>query len=819
MRLKQTQEAYVLKINQFAYVPTDLPQIKKELADIRFLDPRSEKIAEPLTLFKQLLLKFFLESQSLQVREEKLGDLMATKKLPLPDYTSSASSLSKNAFYNVALQLLQFQVSLDFDLDKPVETMEKLGLPTADIDKQDVTKDQLIQAWYLLLNTRTKNGQLLIDYLAGQGYYHQFKNIPKPLLFNGKSQAVFDTDKLIREVVYVESSEDSDHDGKLDLIKAEVIRPSETNSGLKVPVVYTASPYDQGTNDKLGEQLTHDVNEPLAHKKPNKLKYKDISVEAPDEKLPTDRKVKGTTDVAEESFAKTWTYALNDFLLARGFAVVYSAGIGTSGSDGVRTTGDWHETKAVTSVIEWLHGDRTAFTNHTDNIAIKAWWSNKNIGMIGRSYLGTNSTAAAMTGVAGLKTAVVEAGISNWYDYYRENGLTIAPGGFQGEDTDVLAALCFSRMQQAGDFHKIQPEWDKELKKLTKAQNRKSGSYDQFWDARNLMKHDNTKIDMLLVHGLNDWNVKLSNVFNLREELKKRPITQKIILHQGQHEYLNNFRSVDYSDIVNLWLTNKLLGYENNANALLPEVIVQDNTKEDTWTPYKDWGDDAKIKKVSLSDKWLKNIQGNSSFNDKLPKKLFDKYIKNTKSWRKQLYKFDGSSTKLDERCIRLLSKPLKKDIVIDGQISFDLKLSSSQNVGLLSAVVVDYGKAKRLTEVPTVLSPQQIITGYHWRKDDLKEFTFQKKATQYKKISDGHINLQNRENSYRSDEIKPGKKYQVEFKLQPEFFRVLKGHRIGILLFATDMDFTIRGNQDITYSLDLDNSYVSLPLLNSSHK
>lgn len=107
--------------------------------------------------------------------------------------------------------------------------------------------------------------------------------------------------------------------------------------------------------------------------------------------------------------------------------MVYSSGIGTKDSDGFRTTGTKAETLSATAVIEWLHGDRVAFTNRFDQLAIKAWWSNGNIGMTGRSYLGTLATAAAFTGVNGLKTAIVEAGLSDYYPYYRENGLVVAP--------------------------------------------------------------------------------------------------------------------------------------------------------------------------------------------------------------------------------------------------------------------------------------------------------------------------------------------------------------------------------------------------------
>ena len=68
-------------------------------------------------------------------------------------------------------------------------------------------------------------------------------------------------------------------------------------------------------------------------------------------------------------------YAFNDYFLARGFAVVYSAGVGTRYSDGFRWIGGPEETAGAVAVIEWLTGKRRAFTNRTDGVVIKAWWS------------------------------------------------------------------------------------------------------------------------------------------------------------------------------------------------------------------------------------------------------------------------------------------------------------------------------------------------------------------------------------------------------------------------------------------------------------
>ena len=151
--------------------------------------------------------------------------------------------------------------------------------------------DELKSAWYWLLATHNKDGQTYIDSLAAKGYFTPFYGkVSKPMLFNGKTLPVFDPHKLIREVVYVESPQDSDHDGKRDLLKAEILRPYETENGLKVPVLYTASPYNQGTNDETGEKLTHNVNVPLKHKTPNDLNYEDIEYHESSDSLPLARK-------------------------------------------------------------------------------------------------------------------------------------------------------------------------------------------------------------------------------------------------------------------------------------------------------------------------------------------------------------------------------------------------------------------------------------------------------------------------------------------------------------------------------------------------
>ena len=49
--------------------------------------------------------------------------------------------------------------------------------------------------------------------------------------------------------------------------------------------------------------------------------------------------------------------------------------LGTKGSDGFETCGTDLEIDAFKCVIEWLHGDRVAYTDKTSNVAISADWS------------------------------------------------------------------------------------------------------------------------------------------------------------------------------------------------------------------------------------------------------------------------------------------------------------------------------------------------------------------------------------------------------------------------------------------------------------
>lgn len=800
-----------MKINQFAHLKVSHQQKVNELTKIHFLTSNDQQRSLN-SLFTIFLKRAFVEAQSPNTFKQKLHALLATSTQDLSDFLAD-HQLTANVFYTVAMQLLGFEIHDDFECETVFDTMKKYQIFHYE---QLQSNNDLIDAWYDLLCTHGKNGQTYLDTLASHGFFKAFWDLPvnqKPLLFNGKTQPVFDTSQLIREVVYVESSLDTDHDGKRDLLKAEIIRPKETNNGLRVPVLYTASPYNQGTNDQAADRLMHDVNVPLKRKQPNDLTYKDIEFHQPTNNIPPARPVKGETQQAEETFGTEKAVTLNNYFLSRGFAAVYAAGIGTMDSDGERTCGTKEETESTIAIIEWLAGNRRAFTNKTDNLEIKAWWCNGSVAMTGKSYLGTLATAAATTGVAGLKTIISEAAISSWYDYYRDGGLVIAPGGFPGEDADILAEECFSRQKQAGDYLKCQKQFNNDLAEITKGQARDTGDYNSFWDARNYLKNAaNIQCDVVMVHGLNDWNVKPRNVYHLYHELEKLPVTKKLFLHQGQHIYINNFQSIDFTDMMNLWLTNKLYGIDNHADELLPDVCVQDNSVESTWHTYNGWHTDNPVtQQLNFEpDKLVNHSVNNStaSFNDQIQPTAFEKYKDNWNLWRSDL--LSETSTALSHNRLIFKTAKLDNDLYLQGCPHIQLKVASSVDKGMLSFMLVDFGNARRLKEVPSTLELKALDSGYRWRPDDLKEFKLGK-STPWKMITKGHINLQNRENPWKTNELLPNTFYSLELDLQPMFYHLLKGHQLGLVVYSTDMEMTVRGNEDITYTLQLNECQLTI--------
>lgn len=756
-----------MKYNQYSYLSVDQKDILKELKEIGFDLPTHLPEKE---LFEWFVRKVYFTYKD---TDYPLSNLVVDSKTDFLTYIQSDCEWSPNIFYTVALQLLGFRYFIDFeDTDS---FLKEVQFP--------IEYGNLVENLYHLLNTRTVKGNLLIDQLVSDGLIPEDNQYH---YFNGKSLATFTSHDAIREVVYVESRVDTDKDGLPDLVKVSIIRPRYEG---KIPAVMTASPYHQGTNDKASDKALYNMNVDLEVKEPHT-----IQVEVPQLELVDPVGSAELVDEAEETLTHiNSSYTLNDYLLPRGYANLYVSGVGTKDSQGLMTNGNYQQIEAYKNVIDWLNGRCRAFTDHTRKRQVKADWSNGKVATTGISYLGTMSNGLATTGVDGLEVIIAEAGISSWYNYYRENGLVTSPGGYPGEDFDSLAELTYSRNLLGGDYLHHNAAHQADLDRVKKELDRASGDYNQFWHDRNYLLHaDRVQAEVVFTHGSQDWNVKPLHVFNMFQALPAS-IKKHLFYHNGAHVYLNNWQSIDFRESMNALLSKKLLGYDSSYE--LPTVIWQDNTGEQSWTFLDDFGNQTSQRTFSLGDD-EKVIQNRYETKD------YERYGKAYPTFLTDLYQDKAQQVTID--------LPIEEDLHLNGKARLHLRLHSSTNKGLLSAQLLELGSKKYLQPYPAVLSVRTLDNGRYHMLDNLTELPF-KEAGQ-RVISKGYLNLQNRHDLLEIETVTPGEWMEFDFDLQPTIYKLEKGATLRLVLYTTDFEITVRDQTDYQLTIDLAQSSLHLP-------
>lgn len=757
-----------MKYNQFSFIPRPIAIAEQELQALGFDITHQQADKKALENFCR---KIFFNYKD---TDYPLCQLIADFETDLLTFFNSERPLTADIFYTISLQLLGFIPHVDFT--NTTDFLEKIAFPI------NYQKGHILEALYRLLVSRQKSGMTLLDDLMSKGLipvdndYH---------FFNGKSLATFDTTDLIREVVYVQSTLDTDQDGQLDLIKVNIIRPKTSH---QLPTMMTASPYHQGTNVVANDKKLYKMEGDLAVKPARTINvetrdFKPLAV--PDVDLPVGE--------SEERFNFIDPYTLNDYFLVRGFANIYVSGVGTAGSDGFMTSGDYAQVESFKAVIDWLNGKAIAFSSHRRDQKVVADWASGLVCTTGKSYLGTMSTALATTGVEGLKVIIAESAISSWYDYYRENGLVCSPGGYPGEDLDVLTELTYSRNLLTGDYLRNNAHYQELLDEQSAQLDRASGDYNQFWHDRNYLPHaDKVKATCVFTHGLQDWNVKPRHIFNIFNSLPDT-VEKHAFLHHGEHVYMHNWQSIDFRESMNTLLSEKMLGQDNHF--VLPTLIWQDNSQEQTWTSLAEFGSNNQATLALGTDQKI--------IDNHYAKAEFERYSKNFRTFKSEL--FTGQANAI---CLDL---PIEHDYHINGQITLHLTVKSSENKGILSAQVLDYGEKKRFKDVPSVLDLYAIDNGRNFSREALKELPFTK--TKERVITKGVLNLQNRTDLLTIEDIPANEWMTIDFTLQPSIYKLEKGGTLRVLLYTTDFEHTIRDNSNYILTVDLDQSSVELPV------
>ena len=756
-----------MRYNQFSYYPVTNQEALQELSELGFKLDLSTSEKEQFEAFVRTC--FFNYTNT----DYPLTTLAVDKETDLLTFFNSDRELTVEIFYTVAFQLLGFSYLVDFE--DGLAFHKETAFP--------IVYGDLIDNLYQLLNTRTKKGNTLIDQLVSDGLIPEDNNYH---YFNGKSLATFSTNNVIREVIYVETRVDSDKDGLPDLIKVNIIRPAYNG---KIPAVMTASPYYQGTNDKASDKALYKMEAELEVKEPH-----EITLENPTLDLVEPVGDAELVSEAEEKLTHiNSSYTLNDYFLPRGFANIYVSGLGTKDSQGLMTNGDYRQVEAYKNVIDWLNGRCRAFTDHSRKRQVKADWSNGKVATTGLSYLGTMSNGLASTGVDGLEVIIAEAGISSWYNYYRENGLVTSPGGYPGEDFDSLDELTYSRNLLAGDYIRGNDAHKASIEELKKNLDRKTGDYNQFWHDRNyLINAHKVKAEVVFTHGSQDWNVKPLHVYQMFNALPSH-INKHLFYHNGAHVYMNNWQSIDFRESMNALLTQKLL--DQKTDYQLPRVVWQDNTAPQTWLSLEDFGNQSKHKTFSLGteEAVIENHYQDSDF---------ERFGKNYQTFNNELYQGKVNQITID--------LPVTEDLHINGRVKLNLRLKSSTNKGLLSAQLLELGQKKYLQPYPAVLAARTIDNGRYHMLENLCELPFSPNAQRV--ITKGYLNLQNRHDLLKIEEVKPAEWMEFQFELQPTIYKLKEGDTLRLVLYTTDFEITIRDNTNYHLTVDLAQSNLEIP-------
>ena len=674
------------------------------------------------------------------------------------------------------------------------------------------------------LTRKVSQPELAKMYETAKKLYDAYRAEKKsPLFLNGRAQPIFpyttgkkedqdykyEDSQIVRFPVYVETDYDTDADGKPDLVKAIVQLPKAVAQGdFKAATILEARPYVAGTLDEnyvtlesLGLPTDGSYDMKKLHSQP--AKRQPVSSET-------------TVEAAKKAKASDWYYYspyeyiydyedLNwyDYFLVRGYAFISSAGLGTKGSEGFNTTGSDLEINAFKNIIEWVNGKRKAYTDKTSNVEIKADWATGNVAMTGLSWAGTTTFGVAATGVEGLKTIVPAAGIASWYDYFNSQGTQF--GNAPYSDLSWLSLYVSTRMLDQDDWAGIWQNYSNYINQLNKDQYAHDRNYSDVWKERDYTLHpENLKTSALIVHGLNDDNVKTKHFELMYDALKKAGQDVKLYLHQGDHVYPAAMsrgygitaNGQDFYDLLNTWLTHYLYGVDNHVESL-PAVLAQNNYDPSKWTSYDNWKSSQRL------------------FLNASSKRLEETISSDYAAAGVEIANRNETVSKASSKANLTFVSDVTEDTTIKGHIPVHFKAALAKGQGKnfqINALLVDVADEDFDVVGNGSVKQDKTADGF-WMGSNLSNLSvaeYETIKTKYKVIAKGWINLANPKSGYDSAssrasiDPKVGEYHDYTVYLQPNLYTVKKGHKLALVFNTYDpSDLTVEHPYEVTFKTD----------------
>ncbi len=577
----------------------------------------------------------------------------------------------------------------------------------------------------------------------------------EPIFEEGEAQVVpeFKSD-WIQHDLFVESEFDSDGDGKLDRMHVSVTRPQQTDTqGLKVPVIYQSSPYYSGTGSTSEDYMWSP--------------RQDLNSLPPKHELPPDIPQTAKRPRLAGDHIGEW--------VPRGFAVVHSSSPGTGLSQGCPTVGGTNESLAPKAVIDWLNGRAPGYTSLDGDEKVEATWCTGKVAMIGTSYNGTLALAAATTGVEGLECIVPIAPNTSYYHYYRSNGLIRHPGGYMGEDIDVLYNFIYSGDETKREYCNCNVREQDMMAHM----DRVTGDYNDFWSSRDYLNQlDRMRAPMLMAHAFNDWNVMPEHSYRIYRAVKERGIPTKVYYHQGGHGGQPPVK------MLNRWFSHYLYGIENDVEKDPNASIVREGKRQSRPESYAEYPNpDAQMISFSLSPGGRK-IGGlatsvsdaNAETSSLSP--VIEEIVDNVSFTAPQLLQAEWCTHRL-VYATPTLTEPLH----LSGVPRITVRMACDRPTACLSVWLVSlpWTGSERIT-------------------DDV--------------ITRGWADPSNTVSLERQEPMVPGEFRDVTFDLQPDDQVIAAGEQIGLMIFSSDRDFTLWPEPGTQLEIDLQGTRLVLPIV-----
>jgi X-Pro dipeptidyl-peptidase len=570
-----------------------------------------------------------------------------------------------------------------------------------------------------------------------------------PVFADGQAQVVsaFSNPKeWVQHDLWVETEFDSDGDGRRDRMHVDVTRPKQTTTeGLKVPVIYESSPYFSGTSTIDKKYFWNPGHE--------------LGATPPAHELPPAIPHRSNRPIMSRSLIQEW--------VPRGFAVVHSASPGTGLSQGCPTVGGENESLAPKAVIDWLNGRAKGFTTPDGDEPVVADWCTGKVGMTGTSYNGTLPIAAATTGVVGLEAIIPIAPNTSYYHYYRSHGLIRHPGGYMGEDIDVL----YNFINSGAPERRQQCDSTVRDKEMLANHDRVKGDYNKFWAGRDYLNHmGSMKAALFMSHGFNDWNVMPEHSYRIYRAARDKGLPCRIYYHQGGHG------GPPPLAMMNRWFTRYLYGVENGVDSEPRAYIVREGDKASQPTAYEDYPHpDARAVRLHVSGNGRQIGRLGSSC---VPNQGSGTLVDDASIAAQELVKVDSSQHRL-----LFATDALAQPLHISGVPRLSIKLACNKPAANLSVMLVALPIAEdgRFT--------QHLITR-------------------------GWADPQNFRSLTESEPLVPDQSYELSFDLQPDDQVIPAGKQIGLMIFSSDRDYTLWPPAGTELTVDLDATAIDLPVV-----